>query len=188
MRESYWHNLKLSELSLKDLIRAIYLDQHAHVVPFFGVNHYEATEWCADTIKGVWDQSPTRLDNDVVQLELATRITQFRLEPEIPDWQRKWLATANHLRMDSATVKPGKRKLSAAWNCQISQMQAFQGVDIENELANILSEEISKEIDNEILQAFNGGHIRSLMSKPKHFYFFMDPADAVLFKLTWGGE
>lgn len=191
MRATYWRNRLLCELSLHDLIRAIYMDRHAHVVPFFASNHYEATEWCADTIKGVWDHSSMRLPDEALQLELATRVTEFRLEPKITDWQAKWAATGEALKMETLKVKAGskgKRKLSATWNVQIDQMEAFQGFDVETELANILSEEITKEIDNEILQAFNGRHVRGFMNKPKHYYFFMDPADAVLFKLTWGGE
>ncbi len=46
------------------------------------------------------------------------------------------------------------RKLSVTWSPEIEQdIQSYHGIDAESELASLLSEEIAREIDNDILRA-----------------------------------
>lgn len=61
------------------------------------------------------------------------------------------------------------------------QPSKYFGMDAEDEIASLLAEEISREIDADILQTLMGGGACG------HFYF-KDSRDATLFKLTWGGE
>ena len=48
----------------------------------------------------------------------------------------------------------GSRKIRAIWTPEMVQdIQAHHGIDVESELTSLLSEEIAREIDNEILRA-----------------------------------
>ena len=48
----------------------------------------------------------------------------------------------------------GPRKIRAIWTPEMEQdIQAYHGIDVESELTSLLSEEIAREIDNEILRA-----------------------------------
>lgn len=61
---------------------------------------------------------------------------------------------------------------------------AYYGVDIEYELMNSLAAQISNEIDREILKQLGV----SLEKPADYYFFFANKDDALLFKLTWGGE
>jgi hypothetical protein len=48
----------------------------------------------------------------------------------------------------------GPRKFRTTWTPEIVQdIQAHHGIDVESELVSLLSEEIAREVDNDILRA-----------------------------------
>jgi len=56
------------------------------------------------------------------------------------------------LQIDSQVIVPKARKLKAIWSYEAQQdLRQFHNIDAEKELSKILAEEISKEIDQEIL-------------------------------------
>lgn len=58
------------------------------------------------------------------------------------------------LTMEKEKVEAGTRKLRARWSLEIAQdLKAMHGVDIEKEMTDILSYEITAEIDRELIQA-----------------------------------
>jgi hypothetical protein len=73
---------------------------------------------------------------------------------------------------------------------------AQQGVDIEAEIMTALAEEITHEVDQEIIRGLSGSTqaqlAKSLLKRSKRpviqFYYFSDVNEALRFKLTWGGE
>lgn len=65
-----------------------------------------------------------------------------------------------NLRLSSVTVGVGTRPLRVTWNPQlVEDLQAFQAIDAEAELTAILTQEISNEIDREMMGILlNEGH------------------------------
>lgn len=58
----------------------------------------------------------------------------------------------NEFKFFRGIIRP--RKLSVTWSPEMNQdVQAHHGIDVESELASLLSEEIAREIDNDILRA-----------------------------------
>jgi hypothetical protein len=55
-------------------------------------------------------------------------------------------------RFESVTVATNTRRIRATWTPELAQdLQAFHGIDVEAELTALLSQEIAREIDREII-------------------------------------
>jgi hypothetical protein len=58
-----------------------------------------------------------------------------------------------NLNMRTVEVREGRRTIRTQWNPEITQdIAAHHGIDIEEEIMRVLSEEIGREIDNERIE------------------------------------
>jgi hypothetical protein len=85
----------------------------------------------------------------VVSYSLATR-DNFRGDYED---RTGTLAIADYnIEFASATINAKTRKLKASWTQEIvTDVKAYQGIDVESEITSLMAEEVGKEIDLEVL-------------------------------------
>jgi hypothetical protein len=58
-----------------------------------------------------------------------------------------------NLNMRTVEVREGRRTIRARWNPEMAQdIATYHGIDIEDELARTLSEEIAREINREVIE------------------------------------
>ena len=64
----------------------------------------------------------------------------------------KFNFTGESLRFESVTVATETRRIRATWTPELAQdLHAFHGIDVEAELIALLNQEITREIDREII-------------------------------------
>lgn len=100
------------------------------------------------------------------------------MEPhkKIPSFcfESPWLKTLD-LNLSSTTVIWGERTLRATWTPELAQdLQAYHGLSIEEELNRVLSEELSREIDRNIMATFTRDlvPVQPLDAPVGHLFYF----------------
>lgn len=92
---------------------------------------------------------------------------------------------------DDYRLEINRRALCGDWAGEYayeSENASSDDVDLETRISDLLAHEIRQEIDNDILRALGVPTDFKKHKSPSHYFFFSDSTQALLFKLTWGGE
>jgi hypothetical protein len=58
-----------------------------------------------------------------------------------------------NLNINTVEVRAGRRTIRAQWNPEmVQEIESYHNIDVEQELTRLLSEEIGREIDNQVME------------------------------------
>lgn len=150
----------IANLKLAELVKRWYVAKHGFHVPLYE-NDHEADYWAADNINCAWYS------------------TAHPHDPALYSDDRFAEELTNRLKSGDINPEPKNYYTDTSY-----------GIDVESEIMAALFQEISAEIDKELIGSITGKpYVPPKVTKPalKHYYF-MDRNEALRFKLTWGGE